>query len=143
VLALICGVGTDIVAVARFEKISERFIERCFTPGEREYLRGKPLSSSAGLFAAKEAVVKALGTGFSGFWPVDVEVTHDANGRPGVTLHGKARDIADSLSIDVIWLSISHSEANAVAFAVAERAVGYDLRGKHKGNAPVRKRRNT
>jgi phosphopantetheine--protein transferase-like protein len=143
VLAVICGVGTDIVAVARFERVSERFMERCYTPAEREYLLGKPLSSAAGLFAAKEAVVKALGIGFNGFWPDDIEITHDAYGKPCVTLHGKARNIAESININVIWLSISHSEANAVAFAVAERADNDDLRRKHNGNAPVRKRRYT
>ena len=66
------GIGTDIIETDRFLNKgalnNRRFIERCFTEGERSYLSGKGRESAAGLFAAKEAVVKAMGTGFRGFW---------------------------------------------------------------------------
>jgi holo-[acyl-carrier protein] synthase len=121
VLAVISGIGTDIVKVGRFENISEGFKARCYTEGEREYLRGKPAVTAAGLFAAKEAVVKALGSGFKGFWPADVEIMHDMDGKPEAVLHGKAALLAKERGIGRIWISISHSETDAVAFAVAEK----------------------
>lgn len=117
---MIYGVGTDIVKISRFENVSKNFMEKCFTEAEREYLNGKRASSAAGLFTAKEAVVKAMGTGFKGFWPVDVEIAHNADGKPEAVLHRKAARLADERDIGRIWLSISHSETDAVAFAVAE-----------------------
>jgi phosphopantetheine--protein transferase-like protein len=104
------GVGVDIVKVERFENISERFFERVFTTREREYLAGKNAQSCAGIFAAKEAVAKALGTGFVGISPSDIEILHNENGAPYVNFDcGKK-----------IHISISHTATDAIAFAVIE-----------------------
>ena len=123
---MIIGIGTDIVKTTRFEGMTEHFIARAFTPNERAYLLGKSHISAAGIFAAKEAVAKALGTGFSGFWPNMVEITHDTNGKPQVILHGEAAHIARRLAKGKrrfyrgyrLDLSITHTDDNAVAFAV-------------------------
>ena len=116
----ISGIGVDIVRVERFKKHAEnkdtRFCKRVFTKREREYLNGKGAESMAGIFAAKEAVSKALGTGFSGFFPVDIEIISDENGKPAVALHGRAGEIAGDVRL---FVSISHTPQDAVAFAVA------------------------
>ena len=95
----IIGIGTDIIEVARFRREGKppslRFMLRCFTEGERRYLQARPAESMAGLFAAKEAVAKALGTGFRGFWPGAVEIAHSPLGKPEAVLHGKAAEIAE------------------------------------------------
>jgi len=105
------GVGVDIVKVERFEKIatgqSPRFLTRVYTEKEQAYLKGKPAQSYAGIFAAKEAVAKAMGTGFSGFWPSAIEILHDSKGKPYVSLTGYS-----------IEISISHTATDAIAFAV-------------------------
>jgi len=91
---LIKGIGVDIIQTARFEKMTDRFITRVYTSNERAYLHKKGHISAAGLFAAKEAISKALGTGFSGIWPSQIEITHDSKGKPGVILHNQAAQIA-------------------------------------------------
>jgi len=123
---VIIGIGTDIVKTARFERMTEHFMARVFTPDERAYLLKKGHISAAGIFAAKEAVAKALGTGFNGFWPSQVEVAHDIAGKPYVILHDEAARIAKKLVKRKrrfyrgykVELSISHSDTDAVAFAV-------------------------
>jgi len=117
---MIFGIGVDIVKVARFENENQRFNQRVFTPCEREYLTQKGPQSAAGLFAAKEAVAKALGTGFSGFWPDAIEITHNKKRRPEVILHQEAAKIAVELAgCDYsILLSISHTATDAIAYAV-------------------------
>jgi len=124
---MIIGIGTDIIKTARFADMNERFLLRVYTPRERAYLLGKNHVSAAGLFAAKEAVAKALGTGFKGIWPDQIEVVHDGNGRPAVLLHGQAAKVAKSLVSGIsstdryaITLSISHSDTDAIAFAIIE-----------------------
>jgi len=118
----ILGIGTDIIKIARFEGMTPRFMERVFTPDERAYLLGKPTASAAGLFAAKEAVAKALGTGFRGFWPSDVEIWHDELGKPQVRLHGAAEQAAAKQTAGEhrVHVSISHTDTDAIAFAVVE-----------------------
>ena len=123
---MIIGVGIDIINVARFDGMTERFMTRVFTSNERAYLLGKSYKSAAGLFAAKEAVAKALGTGFTGFWPNQVEVMHDSLGKPYVILHGEAARVARRMARGKrrffreykINLSISHTDTDAVAFAI-------------------------
>ncbi|MCL2527828.1 MAG: holo-ACP synthase [Defluviitaleaceae bacterium] len=118
---MIIGIGVDIEKTARFEGMTQRFLSRVYTSNERAYLLGKSHVSAAGLFAAKEAVAKALGTGFKGFWPSQVEVVRDGHGQPGVVLHGNAKDIADKLAGGQgysLKLSISHTDSDAVAFVV-------------------------
>ena len=127
---MIIGTGVDIVRIDRFKNMQDkaRFMKRVFSVKEQEYLASKETQSMAGLFAAKEAIAKALGTGFSGFFPCDIEILHDKNGKPFVILHGKPQEIADSLEIKkgdytqspsyLIHISISHSQTDAIAFAV-------------------------
>ncbi|MCL2665233.1 MAG: holo-ACP synthase [Defluviitaleaceae bacterium] len=109
---MIAGVGTDIIEIERIKKASEKncFLSRCFTDTERRYATAP--EKLAGLFAAKEAAVKALGEGFKRFLPADVEIIHDKNGKPSVKIKG--------LEEAVIHVSISHCRQYAVAFAVYE-----------------------
>ena len=121
---MILSVGTDIVKIARFENMTKRLMARVFTHNEQAYLRGKNHVSAAGLFAAKEAVAKALGTGFRGFWPCQIEIEHDQMGKPYVILHDEAALVATELAKSAdrheykINLSISHTDTDAVAFVV-------------------------
>jgi holo-[acyl-carrier protein] synthase len=108
---MICGIGNDIVEVARFARVSPRLMSRLFSSAEQEYIAARANSpqTMGGLFAAKEAVVKALGTGFRGIWPCEVEILHDKNGRPTCTYGGHT------------WhISISHAAGLAAAVAVYE-----------------------
>lgn len=120
---MIVGIGTDIVKIARFEgkAENEKFMAKIFTASEREYLMDKGVQSMAGLFAAKEAVVKAMGCGFKGFWPKDIEILHDDMGRPVAKLYGTAVSAVHEST--VFHISISHNETDAIAFAVAERNI--------------------
>jgi hydroxyethylthiazole kinase-like uncharacterized protein yjeF len=118
---MILGTGTDIIEIFRIEKVVQKtnFLERFFTEQERSYLQNKRVESIAGYFAAKEAIVKALGTGFSGFKFTDIEIIKE-NSAPKVRLHGAAQAIADSKGIKEIKVSISHCKEYATAVAVAE-----------------------
>lgn len=119
------GLGVDIVEIARMEQILQRspgFAARVFSEAERAYCesRHKPAVHYATHFAAKEAVLKALGTGFSqGIGFTDVEVSHDANGRPVALLHGRAAQVADELGVIELPLSLSRTSDTAVANAIA------------------------
>lgn len=124
---MIVGIGTDIVSVERIraaiERHGERFLQKIFTPAEVEYCgaRRRKFEHLAGRFAAKEAVLKALGTGASGGATLkDVEVTSDAAGRPAATLHGDTLRLAREQGITGLHVSISHVEEFATAVAVAE-----------------------
>lgn len=118
---MIIGIGTDIIEIKRVEKLLSKshFIERFFNVSEQEYIKNKPTESAAGYFCAKEAIVKALGTGFSGLKWKDIEVIK-VNSVPGAVLHNKAKEIADSKGVKTIFLSISHCKEYAVATAVLE-----------------------
>ena len=123
----ILGHGIDIIdtdRVARMlEQHGERFVRRCFTEGEREYVAAnakRRVEHLAGRFAAKEAVLKALGTGWSGGigW-TDVEVVRPPTGPPTVALHGEAARIAAERGIGQWSISISHIRTHAIASAIA------------------------
>ena len=120
----VIGIGTDLCAVSRMEKAiaKEHFYTRVFLEGERAYLDGKGKTraqSAAAMFAAKEAVAKALGTGFAGgVMPWTIEITH-AGGAPGVRLHGAAQERLAALGGGRMLLSLSHVGNMAMAFAVA------------------------
>lgn len=104
---------------------SPRFVYRVFTDNERAYCEGhhRPAVRYATHFAAKEAVLKALGTGFAdGIAFTDVEVTHDEKGKPLALLHGRAQQIASMLGILEIPLSLSRTNETAVANAIAVTA---------------------
>ena len=117
---VISGVGTDLVSIGRIEKAirNPRFFERVYTPAERESMRvlcsERRVERAAGLFAAKEAIAKALGTGFSNFGFSDIEILSDALGKPVARLHGNA------CGEGRIHVSIAHDAGMASAFAVWE-----------------------
>ena len=113
-------------AVSRMEKAIERehFYMRIFTDKERAYLDGKNKSraqSAAAMYAAKEAVMKALGTGLSkGIFFDQIEVTHDELGAPGLVLSGRALERMQELGGSGMLLSLSHEGDMAIAFAVMQ-----------------------
>ena len=119
------GLGVDIVEIERMQKILERtqsFAAKTFSEAERAYCdkMANPATHYATRFAAKEAVVKALGTGFSnGIWVRDIEVVRDSKGKPSVVLHGRAKEVAAELGVREISISLSHTHTEAVACAMA------------------------
>jgi len=121
---MVRGIGVDIIEIDRIRKSIEdsgdRFLQKVFTEKEIEYCAGKAnkFQHYAARFAAKEAVSKALATGWSGdfFWK-DVEVMNEASGAPRVTLYGKLRE---RLSSAVVLVSLSHSESHVVAIALIQ-----------------------
>lgn len=121
----VAGVGVDIVEIGRVRATmlrTPRFKERVFTAEERAYCesRANPWASYAGCFAAREAVLKALGCGFGdGVGFTDVSVGHDDKGRPLALLAGKAARLAREQGVTEMHLSISHTQGVAVANAVA------------------------
>lgn len=118
------GVGVDLCGIARIERAIEKthFYERVFTPEERAYLDQKGKSraqSAAAMFAAKEAVAKALGTGFSGgVMPWNISVVHDEKGAPGAELSGAAKERLEQMGGAGVRISLSHEGDSAIAFAV-------------------------
>jgi holo-[acyl-carrier protein] synthase len=124
---MIKGIGVDIIAVKRVEEMMEAhgevFCSRVFTRRETEYCQRftRPGERLAGRFAAKEAVLKALGTGWRGgiSWQ-DVEILQTRSGAPEVKLSGAAEAEARKLGVQMVHLSISHSRDYALAFAIAE-----------------------
>lgn len=120
----ITGLGVDIVEIARMRDAltrRPRMKERLFSEPEREYCesRNKPEIHYAMRFAAKEAVLKALGTGFSGMRFRDVEVVRDERGKPVPHLTGRAAEVAQAAGVVEVHLSLSFTHENAVASAVA------------------------
>ena len=118
------GLGTDIIEIERIKEAiqkRERFKKRFFTDNEVAYCEQykKSWANFAGRFAAKEAVVKALGTGFSGFKWQDVEIIATASGKPEVKLYNGAEKVAHEKGIMEIMISISHCHDYAVAQAIA------------------------
>ncbi len=122
---MIEGIGVDVVELGRLQEAvgawGDRFLQKIFTRRELLYARSKrdPLPHIAARFAVKEAVAKALATGWSGgFRWKDVEVENDPSGKPSVVLYGHIKEI---LAGSRILVSISHSENVVVAFAVIEK----------------------
>ena len=120
---MIYGTGCDIIEISRIKKATENeaFLERCFTEKEIEYFKSRNFKaeSVAAGFAAKEAVAKALKTGFSGFGFSDIEILHYDSGCPYPVLHNEAKKILDDNGITVS-VSISHCREYAMATAIAE-----------------------
>ncbi len=128
---MIIGIGTDIIEIERIRHMIERhgdhFLNRCFTPSEIEYASRHRDSAVryAGRWAAKEAVVKVLGTGFvQGITFHDIEVVSLHTGQPTVKLSGEALQISQQLKIVEIKLTISHAReyATATAIGVSDQA---------------------
>jgi len=125
---IIYGIGIDVVEVERIgsaiERQGDRFLEKLFTPKEREYCerQRKPELHFAARFAAKEAVSKALGTGIGGQagW-LEIEVIREDSGAPSVAFHGNAAAFLESEGISEVQISISHAREYAAANAVAIR----------------------
>ncbi len=120
---MIFGIGTDIIEIKRVAKACEKasFLNKYFTEKEIEYFKSVNFKSEtlAGTFAAKEAVVKAIGTGFSGFSAFDIEILRNEKGMPYAVFNGKAKKVIEELNVKVL-VTISHSKDYAVAYAVAE-----------------------
>lgn len=123
---MIQGIGVDIIKIERIKKAIERsgqgFLNRVFTPEEQNYclkMKNK-FQHFAVRFAAKEAVLKALGLGWNSIRWTSIEVVNDEDGSPEVTLHDKIRNMSTSR----MFISLSHFEEYAIAFVILEKRGG-------------------
>ncbi len=121
----IIGIGTDIAEIDRIENMLEKhpesFPSRVFTPSEIRYCQGKNRGERfAARWAAKEAVMKAFGTGWTKDvgW-TDIEVVRSESGKPSIRLHGGALRLSKELGITEVQISLSHCQTLALAFATA------------------------
>ncbi len=124
---MIIGTGVDVVEIMRFRKVVERlkdrFTKRVFTPGEQQFCYGHrdPVPHFAVRFAAKEALFKALGTGWAkGVTWLDVEVQRERLDAPILILRGEARRLSEAKGAHKVHLSLSHSENSAIAMVILE-----------------------
>lgn len=122
----VIGIGTDICDCNRIGEMIRKhgsiFLDRVYTAGEQSYCsRHKACDQHyAGRWAAKESILKALGTGWAkGIRWTDLEVFHLDGGKPQVRLHGAAEIVAEQLGIREMMISISHSSSTAIAFVIA------------------------
>ncbi len=126
---MILGIGVDITPIERIERIlrtshAERFLKRVFSRTEIEaaFKSPKPSEKLAGMFAAKEAVSKALGTGFSsGVYPNRILIEKTPKGAPKVSFSDQLINILKDLDAGVVFLSLTHSDSLASAFVVIEK----------------------
>ncbi len=126
VAAGVVGIGTDIIECDRIEQMLEKhgdvFLARVYTTGEIDYCSGRKaaIQHYAGRWAAKEAVLKALGTGWAhGIQWTDVEVVNQQGGKPNIVLTGVAKELSAQQGIREMMISISHCKSYAVAYATA------------------------
>jgi holo-[acyl-carrier protein] synthase len=124
---MIVGTGIDLAEVPRIaaaiERFGERFLRRVFTADEIRYCESKANRTEryAARFAAKEAALKAIGTGWKrGVAWTDVEVRREPGGRPTIAFHGKAAEFAAQLGVKHVALSITHTKENAMAQVILE-----------------------
>jgi holo-[acyl-carrier protein] synthase len=126
---MIYGIGTDIIEVARIRGVMEKdigFREKIFTSGEIAYCETKKFKyeNYAARFSAKEAFMKAIGTGWRfGIRFADIEVIHDEYGKPLIRLYGKAEELARIEGISKIHVSLSHVKEMALAVVTVEKEV--------------------
>ena len=117
-------IGVDLVEIARIERAivrwGESFLQRVYTELELKSYHKKP-SSLAARFAGKEAIIKAFVTQSKGIGWRDIEILADPNGKPLVHLYGKAQNQANSLGLNKLAISLSHSKEYAIAFVVGEK----------------------
>lgn len=125
---MISGIGTDIVAIERFQRFVDNnntaLLQRLFTDQERTLCSARKNSAScyAARFAAKEAFLKALGTGLrDGLSWHDMEIMHNELGKPDLLLTGKALEFFAAQGLSTAFLSISHDSGNAIAMVVLEK----------------------
>ena len=122
---MIIGIGCDIIEIERIKKAltKENFAQKFFTEREILYCKARKVqsaSSFAARFAAKEAVVKALGTGFREGEFKEIEILNDELGKPYVKLYGSYKNLAEARGVKKIHLSLSHSQTNAMAYSIME-----------------------
>jgi holo-[acyl-carrier protein] synthase len=124
---MIIGTGVDVVEIARIrsvlERLKDRFIFRVFTAAEQQFCNGHrdPIPHYAVRFAAKEALFKAIGTGWAkGVTWLDVEVLRERQEPPVLTLHGEAQRFSELMSVHKVHVSLSHSDQWAVAMVILE-----------------------
>ena len=121
---MIYGIGVDQVDLNRVRKLlnksQTKFEERCFTQDEIIYANrfNDPAKRLGARFAAKEAVMKSFGKGWRQLSWIDIEIS--GGGKPIVILHGKAKELANELSIGNVHVSLSHEEDKAIAFTISE-----------------------
>jgi holo-[acyl-carrier protein] synthase len=133
------GIGTDITECLRIARMIERhgelFIGRVYTPEEIKYCQSRKQATQhfTGRWAAKEAIMKALGTGWRrGISWRDIEIRNEPGGRPVVAVRGGVKDVVEQLGIGQIQVSISHCRSHATALAVAvgkEKGIAGDEKG--------------
>lgn len=122
----VLGIGTDLVATGRFDRLirrgGRRFLDRWFTEAEVQYVLGRewPARHAAARFAAKEAAIKALGLADDGppAWR-EIEIVRDRSGRPGILLHGGMAIAAARAGAQSVEVSLSHDAEYATATAIA------------------------
>lgn len=118
---MILGIGVDVEQIPRIRKAMEnpRFLDKCYTKSEQEYIasRANGAQSAAGLFCAKEAFIKAVGTGMGSFSLCDVEIAHDEKGKPFIRLYGGAKDLVGE---GRALVSIAHTGDLATAYVLIE-----------------------
>ena len=123
---MIVGTGIDIVEIKRIKNIlnkwGDRFLKRIYTEKEKKYCEKKKnmYIHLAARFAAKEALVKMLGTGMKQIKWTEIEITNNRKGKPEINLYGKALLIAKQQEISIIHISISHEKEYAVAQVIGE-----------------------
>jgi holo-[acyl-carrier protein] synthase len=122
----IIGIGTDITECLRIARMIERhgelFISRVYTPVEIEYCQNRKQSTQhfAGRWAAKEAILKAIGTGWvRGISWRDIEIRSEPSGKPVVGVRGGVKEVVERLEVAQILVSISHCHTHATAYAIA------------------------
>ena len=125
---MISGIGTDIVAIKRFQRFMDEgntpLLQRIFSEQERAYCSARKdgAASYAARFAAKEAFLKALGTGLRhGISWHDIEVAHDSSGKPELILSGKAMEFFLAQGLSSAFLSLTHDGGSAIAMVVLEK----------------------
>jgi holo-[acyl-carrier protein] synthase len=123
----VIGIGADLVELDRFRVTLERtpsIVDRLFTPGEQAYAlrRGDPVERFAVRFAAKEAVLKAMGLGIGGMAFRDIEVLRAESGEPSLLLHGQAAELAAGRGVERWLLTLTHTDhlAQAIVMALGE-----------------------
>jgi holo-[acyl-carrier protein] synthase len=131
---MIVGIGVDVVDIDRFQQTLARtpkLLERLFAPSER-LLRPRSLAAR---YAAKEALIKALG-GSDGVHWTEIEVTPEASGRPWFTLTGSTAQVVVARGITAIHLSMSHDAGLAMAYVIAESSPGSENRAWFSASTP-------
>ncbi len=121
---MILGIGLDIIETARVESklVNSRFLDKVYTPSEQEYILARKQNgqTAAGIFAAKEAVSKALGTGFGTVSWTEIEIIQDPKGKPCASLSGAAKKRLEEMGGKQVLVSITHIKDLAAAQAVID-----------------------